>query len=163
MRMGEKSSVKYLVPMVSTAQGYNAGLDIFMDSIQVTSSLNDIRLLEAESCSVCGKLFMLERLLIIFDEQISSLLPSPLQWNRERSWDFNVSLDRPVLYIIRDHVNMLTDLGKDWSSGPPSNFNTFVPIIYSLNLNFHNFELNLYANDHNIIDRPLDSRENGKL
>ncbi|EJD02702.1 uncharacterized protein FOMMEDRAFT_146573 [Fomitiporia mediterranea MF3/22] len=142
LRVGDKSSLKYLVPMIATVEGYIAELDVFMDDITVTSSLNDIRLLEAYSCSV------------------KSLLPSPLRWNSERSWDFNVSLDKPTLYIIRDHVNMLTDLGKDWSTGPTHDFHTFVPIIYSLNLNLHDFELNLYANDHNIIDRPLDRREN---
>ncbi|KAL5523541.1 hypothetical protein ACEPAG_7714 [Sanghuangporus baumii] len=142
VRLGEKSTVKYIVPMIATTQGYTAELDIEMDSISVTSSLNDIRLLQAESCSV------------------SSLLPSPLEWNAERSWDFDISLDRPTLYIIRDHINMLTDLGKDWASGPPSDFNTYVPITYNLKLILNDFELNLYANDHNIIDRPLDERDN---
>lgn len=90
-------------------------------------------------------------------------MPSPLRWNSERSWDFDVSLERPILFIIRDHINMLTDLGKDWSSGPPSDFNTFVPITYNLNLMLRKFELNLYGNDHNIIDRPLDKRDNGEI
>lgn len=56
---------------------------------------------------------------------------------------------------------MLADLGKDWSSGPPSDFHTFIPMTYGMNLNFNDYELNLYANDHNIIDRPLEKRENG--
>ncbi|KAH8118988.1 hypothetical protein DFH11DRAFT_1696800 [Phellopilus nigrolimitatus] len=141
-RIGDKSSVKYLVPMVATAEGYTAELDIVLDNISVTSSLNDIRLLEANSCS------------------IFSYLPSPLRWDSERSWNFDIELDRPVLFLIRDHINMIADLSKDWSAGPPSDFNTFVPITYSLYLTLSNFELNLYANDHNIIDRPLERREN---
>lgn len=56
---------------------------------------------------------------------------------------------------------MLTDLGKDWSSGPPSDFYTFTPITYGVHLCFSKYEINLYANDHNIIDRPLEKRENG--
>ncbi|KAI5121559.1 hypothetical protein M0805_000740 [Coniferiporia weirii] len=142
LRVGDKSSVKYLVPMIATTQGYTAELELFMNNISITSSLNDIRLLEADSCS------------------ISSYLPSPLSWDSERSWDFDVELNRPILYLIRDHINMLADLGKDWSSGPPSDFNTFVPITYSLGLTFYEYELNLYANDHNIIDRPLEKKEN---
>lgn len=66
------------------------------------------------------------------------------------------------MYIVRDHINMLTDLGRDWASGPPSDFSTYIPIIYNLKLILNDFELNLYANDHNIIDRPLDERGNGK-
>ncbi|KAL5507471.1 CSF1 [Sanghuangporus vaninii] len=142
VRLGEKSTIKYIVPMIATTQGYTAELNIEMDSISVISSLNDIRLLQAESCSV------------------SSLLPSPLEWDAERRWDFDISLDHPTLYIIRDHINLLTDLGKDWASGPPSDFNTYVPITYSLKLILNDFELNLYANDHNIIDRPLDEKDN---
>ena len=58
---------------------------------------------------------------------------------------------------------MFTDLGKDWSSGPPSDFNTFVPVIYGLHINCESYEINFYGNDQNIIDRPLDRRDNGKL
>jgi hypothetical protein len=61
----------------------------------------------------------------------------------------------PVLYLVRDHINMLADLGKDWSSGPPSDFQLWVPIFYTINLDLHNAEINLYANDLNIIDKPL--------
>lgn len=129
--------------MIATQAGYTASLDVTLDSVAVTSSLNDIVILETKTCA------------------ISSNLPSPLRWDEERSWGFNISLDQPVLYLIRDHINMLNDLGKDWSSGPPNNFNTFVPTTYGVNLILSEFELNLYANDHNIIDRPLDERDNG--
>ena len=71
-------------------------------------------------------------------------------------------MDRPVIFIVRDHINMLTDLGKDWASGPPSDFDTFVPINYAIYITLSEYELNLYANDHNIIDRPLDKRDNSE-
>ena len=93
---------------------------------------------------------------------MSALLPSPLRWDEERTWNFAVDIEDPVLYLIRDHINMLTDLGKDWSAGPPSDFDTFVPMNYGISLTMTNYEFNLYANDHNIIDRPLDKRDNGK-
>lgn len=38
--------------MVALENSYDAELSIFMDSVSVTSSLNDIRLLEAKSCKV---------------------------------------------------------------------------------------------------------------
>lgn len=94
---------------------------------------------------------------------MSAFLPSPLRWDEERTWDFAIDFETPVLYLIRDHINMLADLGKDWSSGPPSDFDTFVPMKYGIHLNMADYELNLYANDHNIIDRPLDRRDNGKM
>lgn len=57
---------------------------------------------------------------------------------------------------------MFTDLGKDWSSGPPADSNRFIPMIYMLDIRLENFELNMYVNDHNIIDKPLLRDENGE-
>ena len=93
--------------------------------------------------------------------KVSSHLPSPLQWDEERSWNFDIDIEAPVLFLIRDHINMLTDLGKDWASGPPNDFDTFIPMNYGVTITLTDYELNLYANDHNIIDRPLDTKDNG--
>lgn len=38
--------------MIATEEGYLAELDVFMDTVTLLSSLNDICLLEATSCSV---------------------------------------------------------------------------------------------------------------
>ena len=57
---------------------------------------------------------------------------------------------------------MLTDLGKDWSSGPPSDYNRFVPMLYVIQLQLDDYDINMYANDHNIVDRPLSMEENGQ-
>ena len=56
---------------------------------------------------------------------------------------------------------MFTDLGKDWSSGPPSDYFTWVPMRYAVNLDLRNYVINTYVNDHNIIDKPLLQEENG--
>lgn len=58
---------------------------------------------------------------------------------------------------------MFIDLGKDWAAGPPSDYQRFVPVVYAVEFEMHHFELNMYANDHNIIDKPLIRDENGKL
>jgi hypothetical protein len=67
------------------------------------------------------------------------------------------------MYLIREHINMFTDLGKDWSSGPPSDYHRFMPTIYAVELDVHAYELNTYVNDHNIIDKPALREENGIL
>jgi hypothetical protein len=56
---------------------------------------------------------------------------------------------------------MFTDLGKDWSHGPPSDFCRFIPMIYIVKLDLHNYEINTYVNDLNIIDKPLLRDDNG--
>lgn len=90
-------------------------------------------------------------------------MPTPLQWNGERQWTFAVSLRQPVIYILRDHINMFTDLGKDWVSGPPADYHRFVPMIYAFELDMYHFELNVYVNDQNVIDKPLVRDENGSF
>ncbi|KAJ3826303.1 hypothetical protein F5880DRAFT_1610366 [Lentinula raphanica] len=139
---GDRSSISYLMPMIASSQGYEPILEVHLDTVAVTSSLNDIRLVAAESCRVHGE------------------LPSPLKWNAQRTWSIGVTFRRPVLYLIRDHINMFTDLGKDWASGAPHDYQRFIPMIYRIQLDMHYYELNLYANDHNIIDKPLVEDEN---
>ena len=56
---------------------------------------------------------------------------------------------------------MLVDLGKDWSSGPPGDYDLFTPMIYVIDFDMHNYAINLYVNDHNIIDKPLIKEDNG--
>lgn len=52
MRAGDSSTISYIVPMVATAKGFQSVLEVHLDTVTVTSSLNDIRLLTAETCRV---------------------------------------------------------------------------------------------------------------
>jgi hypothetical protein len=142
--------------------GYEPLLEVHLDNIVVTSSLNDIRLLTAESCRVSIDLFLNAcRWPLIKHSQVRGELPSPLKWNGERQWKFVASLRQPVIYILRDHINMFSDLGKDWVSGSSTDYYHFIPTIYAFELDLHHFEVNLYVNDQNIIDKPLVKDENG--
>lgn len=58
---------------------------------------------------------------------------------------------------------MFTDLSKDWASGPPSSPERFIPIVYKVEVDMQNYEINTYVNDHNIIDKPLIREENGQF
>lgn len=90
-------------------------------------------------------------------------MPAPVRWNDERTWAFAVYLRHPTLYLLRDHINMFTDLGKDWISGPPTDYQKFIPMIYTFQFEMDNFQWNFYVNDHNIIDKPLVREENGGI
>jgi hypothetical protein len=52
LRAGENSTISYIIPMVAGARGYEALSEVHLDTVTMTSSLNDIRLLSAESCRV---------------------------------------------------------------------------------------------------------------
>ncbi|KAH9935463.1 uncharacterized protein B0H18DRAFT_1114206 [Fomitopsis serialis] len=145
VKAGDSSTISYIMPMVASATGYHPLLEVHLDTLTVTSSLNDMRLLMAQSC------------------RVRCQLPTPLKWNGERTWTFSVLLRRAQLYLLRDHINMLTDLGRDWSSGPPSDYHRFIPMHYVVELDLHDYEVNTYVNDHNIIDKPLIKEDNAIL
>ncbi|EIN11333.1 hypothetical protein PUNSTDRAFT_98433 [Punctularia strigosozonata HHB-11173 SS5] len=145
LRVGDGSTISYIMPLVAGPNGYEPQLEIHLDDVSVTSSLNDIRLLSSESCRVrCD-------------------LPSPLRWQAERQWTFEILLRQPRLYLLRDHINMFTDLSKDWAHGPPSDLNRFIPMNYAIKMDLRNYEINAYVNDLNIIDKPLLRDENALL
>lgn len=157
---GDRSSISYLMPMVASKRGYEPILEVHLDTVTMTSSLNDIRLVSAESCRVRSLPLPYDYHRLMY-QQVHCELPSPLKWKAQRTWNVGVTLRRPTLYLIRDHINMFTDLGKDWSSGSPHDYQRFIPMIYQIQLDMHYYELNLYANDQNIIDKPLVEDENG--
>jgi hypothetical protein len=86
-----------------------------------------------------------------------------VKWNEERTWNLEISFYQPTLYLIRDHINMFTDLIKDWISGPPIDYQRFIPMIYAFRIDLHEYQINLNVNDHNIIDKPLIRDENGAI
>ncbi|OCH88869.1 hypothetical protein OBBRIDRAFT_779350 [Obba rivulosa] len=145
VRAGDSSTISYILPMVAGPTGYESSLELHLDTVTVTSSLNDIRLITAETC------------------RLRCHLPTPLRRDGERRWTFTSSLRQASLYLLRDHINMLTDLGKDWTAGPPSDYHHFIPIVYVFNLDMQQYEINTYVNDHNIIDKPLIKEDNALL
>lgn len=48
----DSSSISYLVPMVIGPGGYESRLEVHLDTVQVASSLNDGKLIVAETCRV---------------------------------------------------------------------------------------------------------------
>ena len=52
VRAGDNSTISYMMPMIATSRGYEPTLNVHLDTITVTSSLNDIRLITADSCVV---------------------------------------------------------------------------------------------------------------
>lgn len=50
--VGDRSSISYILPMVIGPSGYESVLEVHLDTMTITSSLNDIRLISAESSRV---------------------------------------------------------------------------------------------------------------
>ncbi|KAG8835671.1 hypothetical protein FRC17_001860 [Serendipita sp. 399] len=133
-RFSRNSTVHYMMSLVASKTGYPTTLRVELFRPAVDSSLNGESFLEADMC------------------RINCSLPSPLKWNDPREWDFNIMLQNPVIHLLRDHITLLTDLGKDWSAGPPTEITQFIPMFYGVKFNLKNWKLYTIVNDHNIVD-----------
>ncbi|KAF3388330.1 Protein CSF1 [Penicillium rolfsii] len=142
LRIGPDSTVNYTMDMVASSIGFRNELSLDLRESKMSSSVNH------------GLLWQCPRHLVTCD------LSNPLIWNNLRSWRFTVESQDMELYLLRDHIFLLTDLVSDWASGPPSDYHTFVPFIYHMNLTFSNLQLFINVNDRNIISNPSDLEDN---
>ncbi|KAF4215589.1 hypothetical protein CNMCM8980_010574 [Aspergillus fumigatiaffinis] len=146
LRVAGDSTVTYTMDMVaSTARGFTNLLDLDLRDSRLSSSVNH------------ALLWQCPRQLVTCD------LSNPLSWNSLRTWTFDVESHNMELFLLRDHIFLLTDLVSDWASGPPQEYFTFVPFTYTLNLSFVDIQLFVNVNDLNIISNPSDLDDNRML
>ncbi|KAJ5702124.1 hypothetical protein N7488_009672 [Penicillium malachiteum] len=142
LRVGQDSTVTYSMDMAASSAGYDNELSLDLRDSKLSSSVNH------------GLLWQSPRQLVTCD------LSNPLCWNSLRSWKFGVESHDMELFLLRDHIFLLTDLVSDWASGPPSDYWTYVPFIYNIDLKFSNLQLLVNVNDRNIISNPSDREDN---
>ncbi|KAM0712261.1 hypothetical protein Q7P37_011355 [Cladosporium fusiforme] len=136
------TTVNYVMDMYARHNGYRNSLDLDVKGTEITSSVNHGLLWRAGALSM------------------EADLSYPVAWNTIRDWPFQITCDDLELFILRDHMFLITDLVNDWSSGPPPEFYTFVPYKYAMNLNFRNWTMYLNTNDANIINDPAEFDKN---
>lgn len=145
VKIAANATVSYSMDMVASTHGFSSSLDLDFPKTEITSSINHELLWRS------GK------------QRISCDLSTPLKWNALRQWRFDVTTDDLELFILRDHIFLLTDLVNDWSSGPPAEYLVFTPFKYFLDLHFSNLKLYLNVNDGNIINKPTDLEDNAYI
>lgn len=142
--VGEDSSVNYTQSQYATSRGYDAMLVLHLDSLVVSSSVNYASFLTAPSC------------------KLTMTMPTPLSWKARRDWGLDLTIDSPEVSLLRDHVQLISDLAKDWSSGAVGDFHHFVPNHYNFRVTLVKYQFKLFLNDFNIIDDPQKPDPNGK-
>ncbi|KAG8407094.1 fermentation associated protein [Metarhizium acridum] len=145
IKVPSNSTVSYSMDMLGRSTGYQNRLDIDLPSTELRSSVNHDLMWKSGP------------------QRVSCDLSNPLTWNTLRNWSFNITCDDMKLYLLRDHIFLLTDLVDDWASGPPSEYLVFTPYIYHLKLNLNNLQLYLNVNDENIIDKATAHDDNTYL
>ncbi|KAL9017260.1 MAG: hypothetical protein Q9185_005425 [Variospora sp. 1 TL-2023] len=136
------STITFTMDLVASRSGYRNLLDLDIKGPKMSSSVNHGLLLSAQGAV------------------ISCDLSNPLRWNSIRQWPVTVVCSGLELFLLRDHVFLFTDLINDWTAGPPGDFYTFVPFVYTMNLRFTDFSLHFNANDSNVINDPASKEEN---
>lgn len=142
VKVAGNSSVNYIMDMVASKKGFQNRLSVDIVRTEISSSVNH------------GLLWRSGAVTLDCD------LSNPVRWNSLRKWMFNISCRDLELFLLRDHLFLLTDLVADWGSGPPPNYFTFVPFQYLLNIDFLDFKLYLNTNDSNIVNNPSEFDDN---
>lgn len=140
--VGANSSIVFTQAQFATSHGYDAMLALHLDSLQIASSVNLETFIHSKSC------------------KLSITMPTPLRWDAQRDWGFDVTLDTPVVTLLRDHVQLISDLARDWSSGAVGDFHHFVPNHYNFRVSLFHYAFHLFINDYNIVDRPRSRDDN---
>ncbi|KAJ3075032.1 hypothetical protein HDU98_009476 [Podochytrium sp. JEL0797] len=140
---GDASYLRFDIPLITSETGYESVISMKMENLVVTTSLNYAEVVKAECL------------------EVNCLLNSPVKWNGERIWNYNVSIDNSKLYYLMDHLTLVQDLMRDLSySRTAFNPAYFVPIGYQVNVSFRNLELLLCVNRNNIVHIANDEEEN---
>ncbi|PGH18330.1 hypothetical protein AJ80_04508 [Polytolypa hystricis UAMH7299] len=142
LRVEGDSTISYTMDMVASTPRYNNRLDIDLRGSRMTSSVNH------------GLLWQSGR------QTISCDLSNPLEWNALHTWSFNIESRDLDLFLLRDHMFLMTDLVNDWGSSSLPEFYTHVAFKYNINFVFANLRLFLNVNDSNIINNPSDTSDN---
>ncbi|KAG9235805.1 hypothetical protein BJ875DRAFT_494731 [Amylocarpus encephaloides] len=142
IKVGANATVGYVMDMVAGPSGYSNNLKLDLPNIEITTSVNHGLLWRS------------------VDNQIKCDLSNPLRWNGHHTWTFDINSNGLELFILREHVFLLTDLVDDWATGPPPDYLTFSPFRYLVNIHLDNFRIYLNVNDSNIINNPSDFDDN---
>ncbi|KAF8477157.1 hypothetical protein BDZ91DRAFT_773909 [Kalaharituber pfeilii] len=142
LKVGAGSTISNSMAMVASNTGWDNKLNLDLKNCEIRSSVNNGLFLQTEQISVLGD------------------ISNPLRWNGSRHWTFDIAMPRLKLFLLREHVTLLTDLVGDWASGPPQDYFIFSPFKYDLNLLSTDFEIYLNVNDGNIINNPSDLDDN---
>lgn len=146
LKMAAKSSVCSYSSFTSTREnGWPNKLSLYLLQPELRSSVNHDILFTADTH--------------IVDCDIGF----PLKWNSPCVWKFANQSSKARLFLLREHIFLLSDLFADFASGPPPAYEYLRPFEYILDWNMDDYKLYLNVNDSNIIDNPLDFDSNKYL
>ncbi|KAI8799868.1 hypothetical protein BJ742DRAFT_874989 [Cladochytrium replicatum] len=137
-----ESRLEICVPLIVSKSGSDSSINVILKSVSANTSVHYAEFLSADFVSVSCKFH------------------SPVKWNSARTNSISVVIEKAKAFALRDHITLIQDVLKDFSSGPVVPFEKFVPTTYNVELELRNYQVNLCVNPGNIIDQPNDKNEN---
>ena len=145
-KIADKSYLDLSLPMIVGPEGYSNVLDIHFILKSLRTSVNYESVIQ-------------DALL-----EIKHIMPYPLVWNADRVWSYEIKMDNPRVFLLREHVTMMTDLLKDFSSGPAiTAAQYFIPTEYKVKGVLQDSQFYLNVNPQNVIAVHNDFDENCTL
>ncbi|KAF8951432.1 hypothetical protein BGZ52_011844, partial [Haplosporangium bisporale] len=126
MKAAQGSMITVNIPMIYGPEGYKNVVLVELQDLVLTSSVNYAPLIALKELKMACQ------------------LNNPLIWNAQRDWDFEFTMDSAKIFLLRDHITLVQDLAKDWTSGPPVEMAYFVPFKYEFDIQLPNFQLYTY-------------------
>ncbi|SCV04363.1 LAMI_0H15522g1_1 [Lachancea mirantina] len=140
--VNKASEICLNIAMCPTTSGYSNFFTINLHEPELRTSVNHDILLSAKSQEIRGQ------------------VGYPLGWNAQATWVFDFSSHQAQIFLLRDHITLLSDMMSDFSSGQSTPYELFRPFVYELNWKLNGYSLYLNVNDGNIVNNPLDFSEN---
>ncbi|KAH3901912.1 Csf1p SCDLUD_001696 [Saccharomycodes ludwigii] len=92
---------------------------------------------------------------------ITADISMPLKWNNKYTWTFNQITNNVDLFLLRDHVTLLSDLLQDFATDTEVSYELFRPYEHVFYWKFNDgYKINMNVNDANLINNPVDFNEN---
>ncbi|KAH3675457.1 hypothetical protein WICMUC_002746 [Wickerhamomyces mucosus] len=142
IKVAKDSNISLNTGMVASNSGFSNILDAKLNNMKIKTSINHDILLQTTQ------------------HNITCDLGYPLEWNGEVVWSILNESKNLELYLLREHITLISDMFTDFGSGEPISYEFFRPFIYSFDWKVQNYSFYFNLNDANIINNPLDFNDN---
>ncbi|KAJ3287854.1 hypothetical protein HK104_008423, partial [Borealophlyctis nickersoniae] len=151
------AKIELIIPSTIGEDGYTNLLNVEANNVVLSTSVNRAPVLSADLFKTAAVDIHPPHL------QLKGHLDTPRKWNAARTWTFDTTVTKSKIFLLRDHIFLLTDLIKDFTAGPTLSLDYFIPMEYKLGVTLNDFELYLCVNHGNVIGLANDLNENAYL
>ncbi|KAK9449545.1 uncharacterized protein V1518DRAFT_416292 [Limtongia smithiae] len=142
LKTSELSTMTYSSAIVAGPSSWPHKFTAELNGLQMRSSVNHDIWWSSKVLTICGD------------------LSSPLKWNGQNEWVFDIDATNARTFLLREHVTLISDMMLDFAASPETPYELFVPHRYLINFSLSEFDLFLNVNDSNIISNPSDFDDN---